>query len=52
VAVGGAHGTLSEIAYALKRGKCVAGLATWKIPGVRRARTPREAVRLALRSKG
>ena len=52
VAVGGSHGTLSEIAFALKRGKTVAGLGTWRIPGVRRARSPREAVRLALRSPG
>lgn len=52
VAVGGAQGTLSEIAFALKRGKTVAGLGTWRIPGVRRARTPAEAVRLALRSPG
>jgi uncharacterized protein (TIGR00725 family) len=52
VAVGGSHGTLSEIAYALKRKKPVVGLGSWKIPGVRRARSPEEAVRLALRSKG
>jgi hypothetical protein len=52
VAVGGSHGTLSEIAFALKRGKTVAGLGTWRIPGVRRARSPREAVRLALRPRG
>jgi hypothetical protein len=49
VAVGGSHGTLSEIAFALKRKKTVVGLGSWKIPGVRRARSPREAVRLALR---
>ena len=49
VAVGGAHGTLSEIAYALKRRKRVAGLGTWKIPGVLRVKTPEEAVRAVLR---
>jgi hypothetical protein len=31
VAVGGAYGTLSEIAFALKRRKPVAGLGTWKV---------------------
>jgi hypothetical protein len=49
VAVGGSHGTLSEIAFALKRRKVVAGLETWKIAGVVRARTPAAAVRAALR---
>jgi hypothetical protein len=36
VAVGGAFGTLSEIALALKLGKPVVGIATWKIsiPGL------------------
>lgn len=48
VAVGGAYGTLSEIAFALKRRKKVVGLGTWKIPGVQPATTPAEAVRKAL----
>lgn len=52
VAVGGAHGTLSEIAFALKRGKTVAGLGTWAIEGVTPADSPAEAVRLALRRGG
>ena len=49
VAVGGAYGTLSEIAFALKRGKRVVSLGSWDVdPAVLRARTPEEAVRLAL----
>lgn len=31
IAVGGAYGTLSEIALALKMGKAVIGLKTWKV---------------------
>ncbi len=34
VAVGGAYGTLSEIAFALQLGKPVAGIGTWDIEGV------------------
>jgi uncharacterized protein (TIGR00725 family) len=48
IAVGGAHGTLSEIAFALKTGVPVIGLDTWEIDGVRTARSPAEAVELAL----
>lgn len=48
IAVGGSHGTLSEIAFALKRGKPVIGLGTWDIPGVRTAPDPAAAVRAAL----
>jgi uncharacterized protein (TIGR00725 family) len=48
IAVGGAYGTLSEIALALKAGKPVVGLATWEIDGVRAAADPGEAVALAL----
>ena len=48
VAVGGSHGTLSEIAFALKRGKPVIGLGTWDIPGVQAAPDPATAVRAAL----
>jgi len=54
VAVGGSYGTLSEIAYALKLGVPVVGLATWELsrPGLEqdpilRARDAREAVELA-----
>ena len=48
VAVGGAYGTLSEIALALETGVPVVGLGTWEIDGIRRALTPTEAVGLAL----
>jgi uncharacterized protein (TIGR00725 family) len=47
VAVSGGYGTLSEIALALKAGKPVIGLETWKeIPGVHYARDPMDAVQL------
>ena len=48
VAVGGAYGTLSEIALALKAGKPVIGLGTWEIDGVERVEGPEAAVNLAL----
>ena len=48
IAVGGGHGTLSEIALALKAGKRVAGIATWPIAGVLLAASTAEAVALAL----
>ena len=48
VAVGGEHGTLSEIALALKAGKHVVGLRSWEIPGMMQAGDPVEAVALAL----
>ena len=57
VAVGGSYGTLSEIALALKLGVPVVGLGTWRLvrPNARRiplirARTPEDAVRMALRA--
>lgn len=34
IAVGGEHGTLSEIAFALQMGKPVVGIRTWDIRGV------------------
>jgi len=46
VAIGGEYGTLSEIALALKTGKKVIGLKTWKIPGVIEAHSAEEAVEL------
>lgn len=57
VAVGGRHGTLSEIGLALRQGRHVVGLATWRVesehrlggPRMHRARDPREAASLALR---
>jgi uncharacterized protein (TIGR00725 family) len=49
VAVGGSHGTLAEIGFALRLGRPVVilegGLA---VPGVRRAATPEEAVEAVL----
>jgi uncharacterized protein (TIGR00725 family) len=48
IAVGGAYGTLSEIALALKAGKPVIGLGTWEIDGVQRAGGPEAAVETAL----
>jgi len=50
VAVGGAYGTLSEIALALKAGKPVLGLGSWEIDGVEPARDPEHAVEAVLRA--
>jgi uncharacterized protein (TIGR00725 family) len=47
IAVGGAYGTLSEIALALKTGVPVVGLGTWEIDGVQPASSPQEAVERA-----
>jgi uncharacterized protein (TIGR00725 family) len=44
VAVGGGHGTLSEVALALKLGRPVVGLGTWEVHGVEHVSTPAEAV--------
>jgi uncharacterized protein (TIGR00725 family) len=49
IAVGGGYGTLSEIAFALKAGKRVAGIGTWEIDGVERADSPEAAVEAVLR---
>ena len=57
IAVGGRHGTLSEIGLALRMGREVVALSSWRVesdhrlggPRVHRARDPREAVALALR---
>ncbi len=57
VAVGGRHGTLSEIGLALRMGRQVVALGSWRVesdravggPRVHRARDPREAAQLALR---
>jgi uncharacterized protein (TIGR00725 family) len=49
VAVGGRYGTLAEIGFALVLGRPVVVLEPgWEIEGVLRARTPEQAVRLAL----
>jgi uncharacterized protein (TIGR00725 family) len=52
VAVGGAYGTLSEIALAMVAGIPVIGLDTWEVDGVQTARTPQEAVQRALDRAG
>lgn len=53
IAIGGGYGTLSEIAFALRLGRPVAGLGTWDIrraeddapdPAIHRAGAPRDAV--------
>ncbi len=48
IAVGGAYGTLSEIALALRAGIPVIGLNTWEIEGVERVESADEAVSRAL----
>ena len=49
IAIRGGYGTLSEIAFALKRGKPVVSLGAWDDdPAITRADTPETAVRLAL----
>lgn len=57
IAVGGRHGTLSEIGLALRMGRHVVGLSSWRLesdhrmggPRVHRASGPRDAVTIALR---
>jgi len=57
VAVGGRHGTLSEIGLALRMGRSVVALASWRVesdhrlsgPRVHRAHDPHEAAELGLR---
>jgi uncharacterized protein (TIGR00725 family) len=44
VAVGGGHGTLSEVALALKLGRPVIGIGTWDVHGVEHVSTPEEAL--------
>jgi uncharacterized protein (TIGR00725 family) len=48
VAIGGAYGTLSEIALALVAQLPVVGLGTWDVEGVEVADSPAQAVELAL----
>lgn len=52
IAVGGDHGTLSEIALALKTGVPVIGLHTWEIEGIERVEMPADAVSRALAVAG
>ena len=57
VAVGGRHGTLSEIGLALRMGRSVVALSSWRVesdhrlggPRIHRARDPREAAAIALK---
>ncbi len=49
IAIDGRYGTLSEIAFALQLGKPVLSLSPWlEVPGIRKVKTPAEAVKLAL----
>jgi uncharacterized protein (TIGR00725 family) len=48
IAVGGAYGTLSEVALALKTGVPVVGLETWPIEGIVAASSADNAVSQAL----
>jgi uncharacterized protein (TIGR00725 family) len=52
VAVGGAYGTLSEVALALKTGVPVVGLSTWEIEGIERVGGPAEAAERAIELAG
>jgi len=52
IAVGGAYGTLSEIALALAQGVPVIGLQTWDIGGIELAPDPDTAVARALALAG
>jgi predicted Rossmann-fold nucleotide-binding protein len=45
IAVGGGHGTLSEVALALKAGVPVIGLGTWEVAGVEQRRDAAAALR-------
>jgi uncharacterized protein (TIGR00725 family) len=55
LAVGGRHGTLSEIGLALRMGRHVVALSSWRVesdhrfggPRIHRARDPREAAAMA-----
>ncbi len=48
IAIGGGYGTLSEIGFALKSGKPVIGINTWKnIPGIHYVEDPEDAISLA-----
>lgn len=57
LAIGGRHGTLSEIGLALRMGRHVVTLSSWRLesdhrlggPRVHRARDPREAAALVIR---
>lgn len=48
IAVGGAYGTLSELAFALRTGVPVVGIGTWDLPDIAVVPGPEAAVDLAL----
>ena len=48
IAIGGAYGTLSEVALALQGGLKVFGLHTWDIAGIEPCESPTDAVGRAL----
>ncbi|GAB4491221.1 MAG: TIGR00725 family protein [Thermodesulfovibrionales bacterium] len=50
IAIGGAYGTLSEIAFALQLEKPVIGIRTWDIKGVEAAQGAEDAVARAFRA--
>ena len=50
VAIGGGHGTLSEVAFALRTGRPVIGLGTWDVQGVDEVTTPAAAVERVARA--
>lgn len=52
IAVGGAYGTLSEVALALKLGVPVVGVGTWEIEGIEQVTSPVQAVARALELAG
>jgi len=53
IAIGGSHGTISEMALALRLGRTVVALTgAPEVDGVLRAESPAEAVELALRHLG
>jgi uncharacterized protein (TIGR00725 family) len=52
IAVGGAYGTLSEVALALKTGVPVVGMGTWELDGIEQVQTADQAVRRARQLAG
>lgn len=48
IAIGGAYGTLSEVAFALGAGVPVIGIGTWEIEGIEHTSSPADAVARAL----
>ncbi len=48
IAVGGGGGTLSEMGHALKAGRPVVSLGSWRVEGVPQAESPAQAVEMLL----